>query len=204
MNQNSILKELPVGVLDYKELILNNYYYIDKTLLVAQIWHAGKVVLIPRPRRFGKTINLSMLRYFFEQAEINHELLFGQSELLKKHPEYRELMGKFPVIFLTFKDVGYALWKDSYQCFNDIIQQEFKRHMYLLDSLTLSSDRALFLRLIEGAATYTELSLSLLFLTRLLGCHGNKIVRQFMRNVGGKSRKHGVRLKKGHLCVCDL
>src|SRR6266853_1415800 len=94
--------KLPIGVDDYKKLIDNNKLYVDKTLLIKEFWQEdGEVVLVPRPRRFGKTLNLSMLKYFFEKTNQDTASLFKNTNIWN-YPEYHDLQGQFPVIFLTF------------------------------------------------------------------------------------------------------
>lgn len=93
-------KLLPIGISDFKEIIEKNFTYIDKTLLVQEIFEQGaKVLLIPRPRRFGKTLNLSMLRYFFEKTEKDLSYLFHNLNIWKIS-KYRELQGKFPILII--------------------------------------------------------------------------------------------------------
>ncbi len=97
-----IMKRLPIGIHNFQELIDENYYYVDKTLLIKELLEApGKVVLIPRARRFGKTLNLSMLQYFFEKSTIDHSYLV-HDKLVWQYPEIQGFSGQYPVIFLTF------------------------------------------------------------------------------------------------------
>ena len=96
--------KLPVGIEDFKEIIQEDFYYIDKTKLLEQLldrW--GKVNLFTRPRRFGKTLNMSMLRYFFEIG--TDESLFDGLYIKKNKKICEEYMGKFPVIFISLKNV---------------------------------------------------------------------------------------------------
>lgn len=131
-------KKLPIGVSDFREIIDNNYYYIDKTLLIQEIIASGaKVSLLPRPRRFGKTLNISMLKYFFEKSEEDLAYLFkglaidAHSESCQRH------QGRYPVIFLTFKDVKESNWENAARLMKKLIADEFKRHDYLLNSWAL-------------------------------------------------------------------
>ena len=87
-------KLLPLGLSDYKELREGNNYYVDKTLLIKDIHESGKVILVPRPRRFGKTLNLSMLYYFYNKVRSNNAHLFADTEIWKL-PEYHALQGIF-------------------------------------------------------------------------------------------------------------
>ena len=97
-------KPLPIGVSDFKKVIKDGYAYVDKTLLIEELIEKGvEVALIPRLRRFGKTLNLSMLRYFFEKGEEDTSYLFKDLKIWKNE-KYRALQGQFPVIFITLKD----------------------------------------------------------------------------------------------------
>ena len=98
-------KPLPIGISDFKQIIEGNFAYVDKTLLIQElIEQSGHVSLIPRLRRFGKTLNLSMLRYFFEKGEEDTSHLFQHLKIWE-YEKYRTLQGKFPVIFISLKVV---------------------------------------------------------------------------------------------------
>ena len=106
---------LPIGVSSYVEAV-SNYYYVDKTLLIRDFIDAlPKVSLFTRPRRFGKTLNMDMLRVFFEKPEGNAaedtSVYFRDKEIWNCGEKYRSMQGQYPVIFLTFKDVKYQTWK---------------------------------------------------------------------------------------------
>ncbi|MGK5094755.1 AAA family ATPase, partial [Deltaproteobacteria bacterium TL4] len=101
----TLKRKLPIGLSDFKELIEKSYTYVDKSLLIQEVLECGdKVLLLPRPRRFGKTLNLSMLRYFFEKTEPANTALFA-GLAIERHPELMARQGQYPVIYLTFKDV---------------------------------------------------------------------------------------------------
>lgn len=98
------MKRLPIGISDYKKIIEEDFSYVDKTLFIEEVIQLGtEVILIPRPRRFGKTINLSMLKYFFEKTEVDHSYLFQKFNIWETAS--KENQGKFPVIFLTLKSI---------------------------------------------------------------------------------------------------
>lgn len=133
-------KPLPIGISDFKELIDGSYAYVDKTLLIEEIVEKGpKVFLIPRLRRFGKTLNLSMLRYFFEKPEEDTSYLFKNLNIWK-HEKYREMQGQFPVIFITFKDIKHSSLEKTFEHFRGLLSEEFERHRYLLESEILSAE----------------------------------------------------------------
>lgn len=92
------MKKLPIGISDYKKVIEENYYYIDKTLLIKELLDiSGEVILLPRPRRFGKTLNLSMLKYFFERTETQHDYLFYDTAIWRD--ESKKASGLLPCYF---------------------------------------------------------------------------------------------------------
>ena len=105
-------KAIPVGIEDFKELIQDEYYYVDKTLLIDEmLMNKSKVTLFTRPRRFGKTLNMSMLKYFFdvEDKEENKKLF---ENLKVSDSEYMSEQGKYPVIFISLKDLKGDTWEE--------------------------------------------------------------------------------------------
>lgn len=168
------MKKLPIGISDFKKIIENDYYYVDKTLLIKEILDLGtEVLLIPRPRRFGKTLNLSMLHYFFENASNNLGYLFAnkkvwQDEEIKRH------QGQYPVIFLTFKDLKKNNWQSSYDDLKTIISNEFIRHK----SITLSNENKDYLTtfddIVNKKASQSDFSTCLRLLSKMLNNHYKK------------------------------
>jgi hypothetical protein len=135
-----VKKKLPIGISDFKKLIDGDYFYVDKSLFIQEIIEKGtEVALIPRLRRFGKTLNLSMLRYFFEKTEEDTGYLFKGLQIWKKE-EYRALQGQFPVIYITFKDIKHSTWDHTFEDFQRLISEEFQRHRYLLEGDLLSAE----------------------------------------------------------------
>ncbi len=131
-------KKLPVGISDFEKLITLNYYFVDKSLLIKEILDSGaEVTLIPRPRRFGKTLNLSMVKCFFEKTKESKLHLFDNLKI-SKESEYMKQQGQYPVIFLTFKDVKDSDWQDCYRNIVSLISNEYYRHDYLVSSDVLS------------------------------------------------------------------
>ena len=125
-------KKLPVGISDFEKLITQDYYFVDKSLLIKEVLDSGaEVTLIPRPRRFGKTLNLSMLKCFFEKTKESKLHLFNNLKI-SKETECMKRQGQYPVIFLTFKDVKKLDWDNCYKIMQNLISKEFKRHKYLL------------------------------------------------------------------------
>jgi hypothetical protein len=158
-------KRLPTGISDFKKIIEDDYAYIDKTLLVAElIEKGGEVALIPRLRRFGKTLNLSMLRYFFEKRKDSVGYLFKGLNIWKSE-KYRKLQGKFPVIFITLKDVKQASWDDTFALLKSLIAREFERHRYIAKGKFLTpKEKELYNKIVFETCdkTLLEQSLSLL------------------------------------------
>lgn len=122
MGVSGLQKKLPIGLSDFKELIEENYYYVDKSLLIKEIIDSGsKIILLPRPRRFGKTLNLSMLRYFFEKTRESTAGLFQHLSIWRQGEEYTQKQGQYPVIYLTFKDVKTTDWSSCYGLLKDTL-----------------------------------------------------------------------------------
>lgn len=164
------MKNLLIGGHDYKEFIEKDYYYVDKTLLIKELFDVnGKVTLLPRPRRFGKTLNLSMLKYFFEKTPQSTSHLFTNTAIWQEE-KYRKEQGQYPVIFITFKDVKENTWEKTYEKLTIIIADEFKRHNYLLDVLAGQTAKD-YTAIMERTASSVLFESALLLLTKLLHNH---------------------------------
>lgn len=163
---------LPVGVSGYIETV-SNYYYVDKTLLIRDILDAlPKVSLFTRPRRFGKTMNMDMLRVFFEKTEQDNSVYFTDKAIWACGDYYRSFQGKYPVIYLSFKDVKFNSWQSAQKCIADIIRLEYARHDELTDSLRLNSfEKNYYEKMIHGEADEVELAGSLDMLSGMLRDH---------------------------------
>ena len=162
------MKQLPLGLSDFKILIDDNYYYIDKSLLIKEIYEtAGQVILLPRPRRFGKTLNLSMLKYFFEKTEKSHGYLFENTHIWK-HNEYRQLQGQYPVIYLSFKDTKEVSWNEAYEKIIKVISAVFDYHSPSINSEILASQLVKYDAIKNGLADKSDYSESLKMLSELL------------------------------------
>jgi hypothetical protein len=185
------IKRQPVGISDFKELISGNYLYIDKSLIIKEIIDKGdKILLIPRPRRFGKTLNLSMVKYFYDCCPENkipcsgplplkkgtrtihpNKNLFDSLAISKAGERYLDEMGKHPVIFLSFKSIKELDWETCLYKIRQLIQKEYLKHDYLLESSELKPVEKIYLNRIinlEGNKVDYENSLEnlLLFLSR--------------------------------------
>lgn len=125
--------KLPVGIEDFKEIRQLGFYYVDKTKLIEQLlknW--GKVNLFTRPRRFGKTLNMSMLSYFFEMG--TDKTLFDGLYISQNKQLCEEYMGKFPVVFLSLKSVEGLTFDEARFCFVELIENGVRRFKFLLNS----------------------------------------------------------------------
>ncbi|MCX6990148.1 MAG: AAA family ATPase [Chlamydiae bacterium] len=158
-------KDLPIGISDFKELIEGGYAYVDKTLFIQEIIEKGtKVALIPRPRRFGKTLNLSMLRYFFEKGKADTSHLFKGLNIWKDE-NCRAMQGQFPVVFISLKDVKHSSLEKTLGSLRGLIAKEYERHGYLLDGELLTlREKGLYHKILyeEGDGLLFEESLFLL------------------------------------------
>ena len=168
-------KALPVGVDNFGKLITDGYYYVDKTIFIKELLDLkGEVNLFTRPRRFGKTLNLSMLRYFFEDTgneeknEQNKELFCGL-KIMDAGEEYVGQMGAYPVINLTLKSAKQRSMEVSYVKMKEELAEEFKRHQYVLQSGKLGDDdKKKYQEIAGGRAGYDDYSGSLKFLSKCL------------------------------------
>ena len=163
---------LPVGISDYR-VASTEYYYVDKTMMIKEFLDMRPLVsLYTRPRRFGKTLNMDMLRTFFEKTDEDTSVYFRDKAIWKQGAKVREYQGKYPVVFLSFKDVKCETWQATVQKLSEVIGSEFARHAELLHSEACNEvDQAYFRRVMERSADEAELSGALLTLTRMLHEH---------------------------------
>ena len=158
---------LPIGISDYR-LAVTEYYYIDKTMLIKDfIDERPMVSLFTRPRRFGKTLNMDMLRIFFEKTEEDTSIYFKNKKIWACGKKYRDYQGKYPVIFLGFKDVKKNSWEETYDTITKIIQLEYKRHCELAVSDKIS-DSEFYKKIIESKANKNDYEISLFMLSKML------------------------------------
>lgn len=161
---------LPVGISDYREAC-GRYYYIDKTLLIKEFLdERPKVSLFTRPRRFGKTLNMDMLRVFFEKTEEDTSIYFKDKKIWTCGEKYQAYQGKYPVIFLTFKDVKYDSWMETKRNLTDIIQMEFKRHREIVESCD-EYDKEYYQKILKKEADDVDWVRSLFRLSQMLHEH---------------------------------
>ena len=169
------MKKLPIGLSDFKELIEENYYYFDKTNLIDEVIKDGsKVKLFARPRRFGKTLNMSMLKYFFDVKEAEENRKLFKNLYIEKTENFRE-QGQYPVVFLSLKDLKADNWESMVNYLKVLISNLCLENRYLLKNLD-SFDKALFENYINKNAKIESLKDTLKFLTRILYEKYNKKV----------------------------
>mgnify|MGYP002523989019 CR=1 FL=1 len=171
-------KPLPIGISDYRDAA-QNYYYVDKTLLIRDFLDAMPMVsLFTRPRRFGKTLNMDMLRVFFEKTEEDTSVYFKDREIWACGERYLRHQGQYPVIFLSFKDVKCLSWAETFQKIRKLISLECIRHGELEHSQVLSAyEREQFHRLADEQGSEVDYEMGLQLLSLLLHKHyGRKCV----------------------------
>jgi len=168
---------IPVGISDFLEIRHGNYYYIDKTGLIRQLLETpAKVTLITRPRRFGKTLGMSMLENFFNIRK-NSSTLFAGLDINRDQELCWKWMNQYPTIFFSLKDIDGLNFADAYGQLQAQISDLYKKHVYLLDSKKIDpDDRQIFLNLKAGKADKTSVSRSLSLLMKLLQIYYQKPV----------------------------
>ncbi|MBR2037660.1 MAG: AAA family ATPase [Lachnospiraceae bacterium] len=172
---NEKKKPLPIGISDFK-VATTAYYYVDKTLLIRDfIDNKPMVSLFTRPRRFGKTLNMDMLRVFFEKSEEDTSVYFQDKMIWQCGNEYAAYQGKYPVIFLSFKDVKCSSWEETLKKIGKLISLEYLRHMELESSSKLNVyEREQFSYIANGKAGEIDYQMSLQLLSLLLHKHHEK------------------------------
>lgn len=163
---------LPIGVSDYR-LASSEYYYIDKTMMIKDfIDERPMVSLFTRPRRFGKTLNMDMLRTFFEKADEDTSIYFQDKKIWSCGQKYRDYQGKYPVVFITFKDIKFNTWEETFEAMKELFVKEAYRHIELETSEKCDGyDKKIFAQLLSGEINEVELSSVLLNLSRMLHKH---------------------------------
>lgn len=165
-------RPLPIGVSNYC-LASSEYYYIDKTMMLKDfIDERPMVTLFTRPRRFGKTLNMDMMRTFFEKSDRDTSVYFRDKKIWSCGQKYRDYQGKYPVIFLTFKDVKFNTWEETFIAIRDIFAKETQRHEELRISDKCDEySRKIYENLAGGKANEVELASALLDLSAMLHRH---------------------------------
>lgn len=168
------MKEMPIGKDSFEKLREGGYYYVDKSLLIKQLLiKKAEVTLITRPRRFGKSLNMSMLDCFFDNTRENTDELFNGLKI-ENEPEYSE-RHKYPTIFITLKGVGRLTFEDTYEKLIQVIAQLYDRHSYLFDSPKISeTDRIAIDNIRKTTPRKIDLTNSLYLLSKIMYQHYGK------------------------------
>ena len=171
-------KPLPIGISDFKAAV-SDYYYVDKSLLIRDfIDSKPQVSLFTRPRRFGKTLNMDMLRVFFEKTDEDTSLYFQDKLIWQCGSEYTKYQGQYPVIFLSFKDVKCSSWEETFEKIKKLIVLEFQRHTELETSPLLNTyEKDQYTSIVSGTASKVDYDMSLQYLSLYLRKHyGQKVI----------------------------
>lgn len=169
---------LPIGISDYR-LASSDYYYVDKTMMIKDfIDERPMVSLFTRPRRFGKTLNMDMLRTFFEKTDEDTSVYFKNKKIWACGKKYRDYQGRYPVIFVSFKDVKCNTWEETYETLSMIIRKEFQRHSELVTGDKLSETEKTDLNnILHEQANEAEMMMSFSTLSQMLHEHyGEKAI----------------------------
>ena len=177
------MKKIAIGISDFKKMIQNNYLFVDKSELIKEFWESeGETVLMPRPRRFGKTLNMSMIKYFFtngaerEDVAENRKLFNGLN--IEKHEDIMALCGKYPVIYLSFKDEKHSSFEAFQSGIKSVIRGLYKGHMYCLNTdKIIASDKEYFNSILDKRVDFSDLAESIKFLSEILNVYyGKKVI----------------------------
>ncbi len=168
---------LPVGVSNFEKIRKDNYFYVDKTGLITDILsQKTEVLLITRPRRFGKTLNMSMLESFFDITKDSKEIFKGL-QITREKKLCDEWMNQYPVVSISFKQVDGLNFNDAYNMLVWMISQLYTKHSYLLESEKISdSDKNMINRMINDKPSLVDIKGSLVLLTKLLQQYYDKPV----------------------------
>lgn len=175
MNHFAKNKSLPIGVSDFK-LATTGYYYVDKTLMIRDFLDKKPMVsLFTRPRRFGKTLNMDMLRVFFEKTNEDTSVYFKDKQIWQCGDYYTKHQGQYPVIFLTFKDIKSMTWEETFQKIRRLISLEFIRHNELETSSVLTAyEKGQYHLLAKDSGDEVDCQMGLQLLSLLLHKHYGK------------------------------
>ena len=169
-------KPLPIGIDNFEKLIENKYYYVDKTLLIRDLLdNKADVSLFTRPRRFGKTLNMSMLQYFFEDMrdefsgeKKDNKYLFEGLNIMREGEYYTSCMGKYPVITLSLKSGKQLTFERSFEELKKIISYEYERHKFILQDKKLEDQKDRYLKILKLEGSISDYSDSIKFLSQCL------------------------------------
>ncbi len=171
-------KKIELGYSDFKEFINSENYFVDKTMLIYDLFYQGAYIsLMPRPKRFGKTLNLSMVEHFFDVQKLDSKKLFSEYKITEKKDFCKRHQNKYPVINITLKDIDETNWTDCFDSFKSLISKLYDKYDFLLDSDKLKeSEKIKFNAIISETASLTKYKESLENLSIYLKKHFNKKV----------------------------
>lgn len=177
-------KPLPIGIDNFEKLITRGYYFVDKTLLIKDLLdNKADVNLFTRPRRFGKTLNISMLQYYFEDRrdeftgeKIDNSYFFEGLNIKAEGEKYTKDMGKYPVINLSLKSAKQRSLDLAFQCIREEISNEFKRHKYIIESDVLKAEKEHFMKIVNNDKDMSLYITALKFLSNCLNKYHNEKV----------------------------
>ena len=177
-------KPLPIGIDNFEMLITRGYYFVYKTLLIKDLLdNKAAVSLFTRPRRFGKTLNISMLQYYFEDRrdeftgeKIDNSYLFEGLNIKGESEKYTKYIGKYPVINLSLKSAKQGSLDLAFQCIREEISNEFKRHKYIIESDVLKTEKEHFMKIVNNDKDMSLYITALKFLSDCLNKYHNEKV----------------------------
>lgn len=173
-------KALPIGVDDFQKIRKNQYYYVDKTLLIKELLDVkGEVNLFTRPRRFGKTLNMSMLRYFFENGRENNRELFADTKIMDAGEKYLAYMGKYPVISISLKSLKQPTFELAFEQLKRVLKREYDRHWWMLQNSDCVSthEKVRYEKIMNLEGEEADYYIALEFLSECLNrCSGKKAI----------------------------
>ena len=166
-----------LGISDFKMIRLRNNYYIDKTMYIKDIIdNQSGVILITRPRRFGKTLNMSMLKYYFDCSQKDGKELFKDLKIMEQEEKYTSKLGAYPCIYLTLKDAGLMTYEMMIMQLKTIMMDLFYEHKELLDGEMSVGERMIFNKILSAEATDIDLLNSLKMLSKIMSQYYDKPV----------------------------
>ena len=172
------MEGIGIGTSDFKKLRIKDYYYIDKTMYIKDILdNKSEIVLVTRPRRFGKTLNMSMLKYYFDCTKKDSKELFQGLKILEQEEKYTSKLGYYPVIYVTLKDAGLMNYNLMIMQLKTIMMEVYYEHRYVLEKEEMSEgERKIFNRMLSAEANDIDIMNSLKILSKILYQYYNKPV----------------------------
>jgi len=169
------MKRILTGTESFEKLIEGDYFYVDKTMFIKELLeNKGEVTLITRPRRFGKTLNMSMLKSFFDVRSDN-KTMFGSLNIMRHKDIVEKRMNKYPVVSFTMKNVELLTYKESIETIRILVSELYQQNLYVYESDRLNAQqKKRFHKYFSEEATDAEMRLSLSFLTQCLYAYHQK------------------------------